>query len=55
MKTAIVSRKYDRSSGKQISVEVREHKDVDEKEFYKPIVEVFGKDFLEKWKKGELK
>lgn len=53
MEVALISTKFNRHTGKQISKEIKEVKTVDEDEFYRPLVEVLGDAFLEQFNKKE--
>ena len=47
MQVAIVRTTVDRATGEQISEKIIGYEEVDEDAFYRPIVEVFGKQVLE--------
>lgn len=46
MEVALITVTVDRNTGKTISREIKEVKEVDEDEFYRPLVEVLGDAFL---------
>lgn len=46
MKVSLVSIKIDRNTNKVINREIKETKEVDEDEFYEPLVKVLGDSFL---------
>lgn len=46
MEVALVTVTLDRESGQTISTEVKGVKEVDEEQFYRPLVEVLGNAFL---------
>lgn len=46
MEVALVTVTIDRNTGKTISREVKEVKEVDEDEFYRPLVKILGDEFL---------
>ncbi len=50
MKVALVSIRIDRNTNKVINREIKETKEVDEDEFYEPLVKVLGDSFLKEWK-----
>lgn len=50
MEIALVSVKIDRHTGETINKEVKEVMEVDEDEFYRPLVEILGDEFLEQYK-----
>ncbi|MCR2045523.1 hypothetical protein [Anaerosalibacter massiliensis] len=54
MKLALVSMKIDRFTNKVISREAKEIKEVDEDEYYKPLIEMLGDEFLKHKKESEV-
>ncbi|MBU5439460.1 hypothetical protein KQI42_15705 [Tissierella sp. MSJ-40] len=54
MEVALVTVTIDRNTGKTINKEVKEVFEVDEDEFYRPLIKVLGDDFIRRWKGGEL-
>lgn len=55
MKVALINTKINRHTGKVIGKEIKEIKTVNEDEFYRPLVEVLGNDFLRKFEKWGMK
>lgn len=50
MEISLVTITVDRHTGETISREVKETKEVDEDQFYRPLVEVLGDEFLKHWR-----
>lgn len=55
MKAAIIKTTLDRKTGKRIKEELIELIEVDEDEYYEPLVKMYANDFLRKWKAGEYR
>lgn len=55
IKVATVSTKYCRETGKELSSEVIKIEERDEKEFYAPLVEIFGEMVLKEFKEKQKK
>ncbi|MDD2494693.1 MAG: hypothetical protein PHE29_05825 [Tissierellia bacterium] len=50
MKVGIIRTSIDRKTGKKISEEIIEVKEMDEEEYYRPLVRILGDDFLKRFK-----
>jgi len=50
MEIALVSATYCRKTGELLNTKMIEAQEVDEDEFYKPIVEILGDEFLKQYK-----
>lgn len=46
MEVALVTISICRHTGKELSREIKEVREIDEDEFFRPLVEVFGDEFL---------
>ncbi|WP_019227248.1 hypothetical protein [Sedimentibacter sp. B4] len=55
MQAAIIKTTFDRKTGKRINEELIELVEIDEDEYYEPLVKMYANDFLEKWKAGEYR
>lgn len=55
MQAAIIEVTLDRKTGKRIKEELIELVEVDEDEYYEPLVRMYANDFLKKWKAGEYR
>lgn len=53
MKVQTIRITIDRKTGQTLSTQVLEEKEMDENEYFKPLVEIFGKRILEEMKKLE--
>lgn len=50
MEVSLVSTTYCRKTGESLSTKIVETQEVDEDEFYRPLIEVLGDAFLEQYK-----
>lgn len=50
MEVALVTITVDRNTGETISREVKEVREVDENQFYRPLIEALGDEFLKYWR-----
>lgn len=51
MEVALITAKINRDTGEVIEKEIKEIREVDEDEFYRPLVEVLGDAFLDQYNK----
>ena len=52
MKVAIKKIKINRKTGEKIKEEILEIKEVDEDEYFRPLVEIYGRDFYKEFQRG---